>query len=223
VRVRETPRHARLAACERCGFDEEATDTFAAMRGHLITRAPAGRSVTLRLLKLEDAPRVQEACSDPETVRWLGGDVINERYNLDHAHAFIERALARVAAGGFMSWAIADTTTDELLGHISLIGRDGELADTAALGYWAHPATRGSGTTTAAAIAVVDEALTPTADGGGGLRRLTLRVAVGNVGSQRVAEAAGFVRTGHTRQSDRLVDGTFTDELTYDLLATDPR
>ena len=38
-----------------------------------------------------------------------------------------------------------------------------------------------------------------------------------------VAEAAGFVRTGHTRQSDPLIDGTFTDEFTYDLLATDPR
>jgi RimJ/RimL family protein N-acetyltransferase len=122
-----------------------------------------------------------------------------------------------------MSWAIADTTTDELLGHISLIGSDGELTDSAALGYWAHPAARGTGITTAAGVAVVDEAFSPAVNGGGGLRRLTLRVAVGNVGSQRVAEAAGFVRTGHTRQSDPLIDGTFTDELTYDLLATDPR
>lgn len=193
------------------------------MREHLTTRAPDGRSVTLRLLKPEDAHQVQEACSDPETVKWLGSDVINERYSLEHARGFIERALARVAAGDFMSWAIADTTTDELLGHISLIGRGGELTDTAALGYWAHPAARGTGITTAAAVAVVSEALSPAADGGGGLRRLTLRVAVGNVVSQRVAEAAGFQRTGHTRQSDPLIDGTFTDEFTYDLLATDPR
>jgi RimJ/RimL family protein N-acetyltransferase len=202
---------------------ESDLDTFAAMREHLTTRAPDGRSVTLRLLKPKDAPRVQQACSDPETVKWLGSDIIKEQYSLDHAHGFIERALARVAAGGFMSWAIADTTTDELLGHISLIGRDGELGDTAALGYWAHPAVRGAGITTAAAVAVVDEALTPAVDGGSGLRRLTLRVAVGNVGSQRVAEVAGFVRTGHTRQSDPLIDWTFTDEFTYDLLATDPR
>jgi RimJ/RimL family protein N-acetyltransferase len=197
--------------------------TFAAMRAHLTTEARDGRSVTLRPLQLEDAPRVQQACSDPETITWLGGDVINERYDLDRARGFIDRALARVATGGFMSWAIADTATDVLLGHISLIGRDGDLTDTAALGYWAHPAARGAGVATAAAVAVVDEALTPAADGGGGLRRLTLRVAVGNVASQRVAEAAGFVRTGHTRQSDLLLDGTFTDELTYDLLASDPR
>ncbi len=193
------------------------------MRDHLTTKAPDGRGVTLRLLKAEDAPRVQQACSDPETIKWLGGDIINERYSLEHAHGFIERALGGVATGSHMSWAIADANTDELLGHISLIGRGGELADTAALGYWAHPTARGTGVTTAAAVAVVDEALTPAADGGSGLRRLTVRVAVGNVGSQRVAEAAGFRRSGHTRQSDPLIDGTFSDEFTYDLLATDPR
>ena len=160
---------------------ERALDTFAAMREHLTTRAPNGRSITLRLLKPEDAPRVQGACSDPETVKWLGSDIINEHYSLVHAHGFIERALSRVAAGSHMSWAIADTTTDELLGHISLIGSGGELTDTAALGYWAHPAARGTRITTAAAVAVVDETLSPTADGGGGLRRLTLRVAVGTL------------------------------------------
>lgn len=111
---------------------------------------------------------MQQACSDPETVKWLGSDIINERYSLEHAQGFIERALARVEAGSFMSWAVADGTTDELLGHISLIGRDGELTDTAALGYWAHPAARGAGITTAAAVAVVNEALSPAADGGGG-------------------------------------------------------
>lgn len=192
------------------------------MREYLTTRTPNGRSVTLRLLKPEDAPRVQEACSDPETVKWLGSDIINERYSLGHAHGFIERALAGVAAGSHMSWAIADTATDALLGHISLIGRSGELTDTAALGYWAHPAARGAGITSAAAIAVVNEVFSPAADRGDALRRLTLKVAVGNVGSQRVAEAAGFRRTGRTRQSDQLIDGTFTDEFTYDLLATDP-
>lgn len=60
------------------------------MRDHLTTRASDGRSVTLRLLKPEDAPMVQEACSDPETVKWLGSDIINEHYSQDHAHGFIE-------------------------------------------------------------------------------------------------------------------------------------
>lgn len=103
------------------------------MRDHLTTRTRDGRGVTLRQLKAADAPPVQGACADPETIRWLGNDVINERYSKEHAQAFIERALAGVAAGSHMSWAIADAGTDELLGHISLIGRGGELTDTAAL------------------------------------------------------------------------------------------
>jgi RimJ/RimL family protein N-acetyltransferase len=197
--------------------------TFAVMRDYLHAKTSDGRGITLRLLKPEDAPRIQQACSDPETIKWLGGDIINERYSIDDARGFVEFMHSQIATGGFMSWAIADTATDDLLGHISLIGLGGELTDTAALGYWAHPGVRNAGIATAAAAAVVNEALTPAAEGGGGLRRMTLRVAVGNVGSQRVAEAVGFQRTGHTRQSDPLIDGTFTDEFTYDLLATDPR
>src|SRR5690242_7020557 len=115
------------------------------MRDHLTTRARDGRGLTLRPLRPEDAARVQEACSDPETVRWLGGAVINERYSVEHARGFIARTLAAVATGGHMSWAVADTGTAQLLGHISLTGRGGELSDTAALGYWAHPAVRGAG------------------------------------------------------------------------------
>ncbi|MBB2984869.1 GNAT family N-acetyltransferase [Terracoccus luteus] len=193
------------------------------MRENLTAETADGRGLALRPLKTEDAPRVQEACSDAETIKWLGGDIINERYSLEDARGFIECALHRVAAGSRMSWAIADANTDELLGHISLTGRGGELTDTAAVGYWSHPAARGAGVTTAAALAVVDEALSPAADGRGALRRLTLRAAVGNIGSQRVAEAAGFRRTGRRERSDLLIDGTFSDEFTYELFATDPR
>ena len=193
------------------------------MRHHLTAQVADGRSLMLRPLEPRDAPRVQEACTDPETVTWLGGDIINERYSTEDAHGFIERALSGVETGNHMSWAIADADTDGLLGHISLIGSGGKLTDSAALGYWSHPDARGTGITTAAAIAVVAEAFCPATDGGGGMRRLSLVVAVGNVGSQRVAEAAGFQRTGRRRESDLLIDGTYTDEFTYDLLATDPR
>lgn len=193
------------------------------MRDHLTAKTSGGRTVALRPLRAEDAPRVQEACSDPETVKWLGGAVINERYSLEHAQGFIDRALSRVAEGSHMSWAIADGDTDELLGHISFIGIGGDLTDSAALGYWTHPAARRAGVTKAAVTAVVDEAFSPASDGGGGLRRLTLVVAVGNVASQCVAEAAGFQRNGRRRASDLLIDGTYTDEFFYDLLATDPR
>jgi len=35
---------------------------------------------------------VQETSSDPETIAWLGSDVINERYSLEHARGFIAQA-----------------------------------------------------------------------------------------------------------------------------------
>ncbi len=44
------------------------------MRHRVTAQARNGRSATLRLLEPRDAPRVQEACSDPETVKWLGGE-----------------------------------------------------------------------------------------------------------------------------------------------------
>lgn len=89
------------------------------------------------------------------------------------------------------------------------------------LGYWTHPDARGAGVTTTAAQAVVRHTLTATSEAGAGLRLLTARVAVDNVASQRVLERAGFRRKGRTRQSDALLDGTHTDEFTYDQLASD--
>lgn len=192
------------------------------MLTHLTTSTRDGRALALRPLRAGDALRIQQACSDPETVRWLGSAVINEQYDLDDAQKFIRFTLAHVEDGSLASWAVADATSDDMLGHLTLTGWQGDLSDTAALGYWTHPVARGRGVTTVAARAVVAHALTPASDGGAGLRRLTARVAVGNVASQRVLEATGFTRTGQTRQSDALLDGTYTDEYTYDRLVTDP-
>jgi RimJ/RimL family protein N-acetyltransferase len=191
------------------------------MREHLTTRTRSGRAIILRPLRHADAPRIQQACSDPETVRWLGGTAISERYNLDDAHNFVDRVRELVKAESHMSWAIADPDTDDLLGSVGLHGLHGYLTDTASLGYWSHPDARRAGVTTAAARAVVTDALKSTVRGGAGLRRLMLVTAVGNIGSRKVAEATGFQRAGQTRQSGLLFDGTFTDEVTYDLLASD--
>ena len=193
------------------------------MRHHLTARVAGRSKPETPTPRAEGRPRGAGGLHGPETITWLGGDIINERYSLEDAHGFIERARSGVETGTHMSWAIADADTDGLLGHISLIGSGGKLTDSAALGYWSHPDARGTGITTAAAIAVVAEAFCPATDGGGGMRRLSLVVAVGNVGSQRVAENAGFQRTGRRRESDLLIDGTYTDEFTDDLSASNPR
>jgi RimJ/RimL family protein N-acetyltransferase len=46
-----------------------------------------------------------------------------------------------------------------------------------------------------------------------------LRAADGNLASQRVAEKAGFTRTGLDRRADPLRDGTVVDDVRFDLLA----
>lgn len=91
--------------------------------------------------------------------------------------------------------------------------------------YWAHPAVRGRGLMTRAAIAVADLALLPEGVEGSraglGLERLELGHRVSNPESGAVAVAAGFVREGCER-AKFLVDGERVDVLTYGRLRTDP-
>ena len=64
---------------------------------------------------------MQQACSDPETITWLGGDVINERYDLDRAGGFIP-VRSPASKRERHELGDADTATDVLLGHMSLTG-----------------------------------------------------------------------------------------------------
>lgn len=193
------------------------------MRSSLQFKSSAGDVFRLTPLRDNDAQRIQEACSEAETVRWLGNGVIAPDYDLENARSFIDFMRERVADGVVMNWAIVEERSDELVGNISLTGKAGSVTDTADLGYWTHPAARGRGVASAAARSVVNECFRAHEDDGSGPRRLTARVAVDNIASQRVIEQAGFTRIGRARQSDRLFDGAVTDEFTYDLLSTDPR
>jgi RimJ/RimL family protein N-acetyltransferase len=61
-------------------------------------------------------------------------------------------------------------------------------------------------------------ALLPLDVGGLGRPRLVLRAAAGNEASRRVAERAGFRRTGLDRRAELLGDGTVDDLVRFDLL-----
>jgi RimJ/RimL family protein N-acetyltransferase len=56
-------------------------------------------------------------------------------------------------------------------------------------------------------------------EGGLGLRRLLLRASVPNAASRHVAESAGFRETGVEHQVTRLGDGSWADDVRYELLA----
>jgi RimJ/RimL family protein N-acetyltransferase len=149
-------------------------------------------------------------------MRWLGGlpDDYSERDAREHLH----QMRTEQASGNGVHWVVADRDDDRLLAELALFIRD--LRDPQAeVGYWAHPDARGRGVTTEGVMLAVRHALLPIEDGGLGLPRVLLRAADGNIASQRVAEKAGFTRTGRDRGANLLRDGSRCDHIRFDLLA----
>ncbi|HVL22884.1 MAG TPA: GNAT family protein [Thermomicrobiales bacterium] len=87
----------------------------------------------------------------------------------------------------------------------------------ASIGYSLAPAFRGRGIASGALRQVVALAFDPA---GLALHRLEANVAVANVASQRVLQAAGFAREGIARGLLR-IDGAWVDHERYGLLNTD--
>ena len=82
----------------------------------------------------------------------------------------------------------------------------------------AHPDARGRGVMSEAVRLVVRHAFIPGEDGGLGRIRLQLSAADGNLASQQIARANGFVEVGRDRSAEPLGDGTFADLVRFDLL-----
>jgi RimJ/RimL family protein N-acetyltransferase len=178
-----------------------------------------GDHVRLRPWRDDDAPRIVEGCRDGRSKHWLAG--LPDPYTLDDALAYLRWCRGEATAGRGLFLAMADPDDDVCVGSIALTKLAEEDPTSGEVGYWAHPATRGSGVTTEAVRRLVEHAFEPASQGGLGLRRLELRAAAGNVASQHVAEANGFHRTGMRRQAERLGDGSWDDLVDYDLLAAD--
>ena len=178
-----------------------------------------GERVVLRELRDDDVPRIVEACSDERTSYWL--TQMPSPYAEQDALSWLEDTREQRAAGAALTWAVGDPASDRLLGIITAFHLDDD-AD-AEVGYWAHPDARGRGVVTEACALVVRHAFVPQDDGGLGLRRLRALAADGNVASQRVIEANGFVATGRFRRHKRMRDGSYVDLLHYDLLASEYR
>ena len=173
--------------------------------------------VRLRPWRITDESRIVQGCSDPRTAHWLGR--MPRPYTDLDARDYVWSSLAADGAGDRVHFALADPVTDELLGSLALMHVDDGVNE---IGYWAHPDARGRGVMTEATRLAIRHAFTDREDGGLGCRRLVLRAAVANTASRHVAEAAGFLSVGVTRQAERLGDGTYADLVTYELLPTDP-
>ncbi len=177
-----------------------------------------GNGTVLRVHRDEDAPRVQQACSDERTVRWLG--LLPHPYTLSDAEAFLRTRSEGMARGTAVHWIIADPETDDLLGAVSVMDIGSHSG--AEIGYWAHPDARGRGVMSEAVRLVVRHCFIDAEDGGLGLDKLRLVSAVDNTASLRVAAANGFREVG-TERAGTICRGGRHDAVIFDLVPGDLR
>ncbi|MFC8732340.1 GNAT family N-acetyltransferase [Luteimicrobium sp. NPDC057192] len=143
----------------------------------------------------DDAPAVRAVYADPDVRRWHARTLVDD----DEARALIAGWTGEWSARTGAHWAVEDAQ-GRLVGRVALSDID-DRDGTAELGYWTAPAARGRGVAVAAVGAVVRWA----ADGG--LWRLEIEHAAGNLASCRVAERSGFELEGVKRASALHEDG----------------
>jgi [ribosomal protein S5]-alanine N-acetyltransferase len=158
--------------------------------------------LTLRPLRMADAPAVAERAGDRRVARYLLA--VPSPYPVSLAARWI---LARVAwwpQGRGLTLAIARRDTpDALVGSVSLrrFARDRR----AELGYWLGADTWGLGYATEATAAIVDLGFREL-----GLERIYAQVIAGNDASCRVLDKLAMVNEGirrnHVRKGKRLCD-----------------
>jgi RimJ/RimL family protein N-acetyltransferase len=170
----------------------------------------------LRPLRYDDVPRVVEASADERSQYWLS--FLPDPYTEQDAREFVDRCSTAAMSGGGLSWAVADAQTDVLLGTLGFPHGDRFSWE---IGYLAHPDARGRGVMREAVGLATRHLFVSTEDGGMGASRAYIRAAADNTASQYVALANGFTQCGRERRSATLRDGTCTDLVLFDLLASE--
>jgi RimJ/RimL family protein N-acetyltransferase len=168
-----------------------------------------GDSVRLRPFEERDAERVVEACRDERTRTWLAE--LPSPYGPDDALAFIRGRTSMRAAGRGLSWAVADPSTDLLIGSVGIFDLPDDLAF-GEVGYWVHPEARGRGAMTEAVGLALRHAFEVL-----GLQRVKAYAAADNAASRHVLEANGLTEHGVERLGTVTADGR-VDAVLYDVL-----
>lgn len=166
------------------------------------------RRLRLRSLTLADAPAVQRLAGAPE--------IADTTLNIPHPYAddLAEQWIAGLAevarSGAGRTWAIADRSSDALLGAIGLIITPRHQH--AELGYWVGRPFWSQGYTTEAAAAVLAYGFDTL-----GLHRIHAHHFARNPASGRVMQKIGMVPEGILRQHVRKGDH-FEDIVCYGIL-----
>lgn len=169
-----------------------------------------GGGLLLRPHRREDAPAVLTAFSDTEVARWSPHGL--EAVDLTAIETWCELR-SDWSEGRHVAWAIERDGI--LVGTISVHRLDFDQ-ESAEAGYWVAAAHRRQGVASGALRLAAGYGFARL-----GLRRIELFHAIENVGSCKVATAAGFAYEGTHRQSYRYGDGLFHDEHSHARLASD--
>jgi [ribosomal protein S5]-alanine N-acetyltransferase len=167
-----------------------AGEELAPRRPWLVPPVLETERLRLRPFVAADADRFAELLRD-ERSRHFSGRVAAVRAPRTGAEA-LRRVWEAGAAGERYEWAIADRSTDRLVGQLQLHDLGGIDDTEAKPAYKIHPDSRGRGYLTEALTAMTEWTFRSAVDGGLGLRRVSLLTAVSNTASRRAAERAGY-------------------------------
>jgi RimJ/RimL family protein N-acetyltransferase len=181
------------------------------------TRPRTTRRLQLRPFRRRDADALVAGVRDSldELATWLPW--AHRRYGRPDAVRFIRDSIASWAEGRAFDFAIrghGDGHTH--LGNVS-VWHTSRREEAGEIGYWVRSTRTGEGIATEAAARIIQMAFEELS-----LHRVTLRIAAGNVGSERVAEKLGFTREGLLRK-EVLVAGEWLDHSLWGFLEDEYR
>lgn len=174
-------------------------------------------ALVLRPFRRRDVDSLVEAvmASLPDLIRWLPW--AHQRYDRADAAAFIRESIAAWREGRAFDFCIRQPGDPRRhLGNVSVwpISRQGHTGE---VGYWVRSDETGRGICTQAAARVLQIGFEEL-----GMHKITLRIAVGNAASDRIAEKLGFTQEGVLRQELR-INGVWVDHSLWGLLRDEYR
>jgi ribosomal-protein-serine acetyltransferase len=171
----------------------------------------------LRPFRRRDADALLEGVQDslPDLTQWLPW--AHRRYGKSDAVRFIRDSLAAWSEGRAFDLAVrAHEDGFTHLGNVS-VWHTSRREQAGEIGYWVRSTVTGTGIATEAAGRILQMAFEEL-----GLHRVTLRIATGNIGSERVADKLGFTREGLLRK-EVLVAGEWLDHSLWGILEEEYR
>lgn len=172
-------------------------------------------TLLLRPFRRRDVAPLLEAVAEslPDLLPWLPW--ARPGYDRADSVAFIRESIAAWRDGRAYDFTIRPRVEPvRHLGNVSIWATDRSRL-VGEIGYWVRSSETGKGIATQATARIAELAFTEM-----GMHRVTLRIAVGNRASERVAEKLGFAREGLLRQELR-VGGVWMDHTAWGLLKSE--